>query len=353
MSRMQSPDEYLRRVEDERLAQDRRNYEQGSKQPRHRSPWRWVKRVLIGLVVLVIIAALAIGWFGVRTLTGVSSKPLDVSGLAADSSGRTNVLILGVGDPGHAGQNLSDSIMMVSFNKATKQVATISIPRDTEVRIPGYGYRKINNAYALGGIDLAQQTVSNTLDLPIHYHVITNFTGLSKLVDAVGGLDINVKDALVDDQYPCADNQYKSCGINIQPGLQHMDGATVLQYTRCRKGTCGNDFGRAERQQEVINLLVQKMAQPNIWLNPLTAAAVSDALRTGLDTDLSGSNMVRLAWTWTHKTGEIITWVLSISPGGMLRSAGTGNLVPIGGDFSAIQEQAQNIFSDPPEKMVE
>jgi LCP family protein required for cell wall assembly len=338
---MQSPDDYLRRIEEEEL--------QRQHQSERPSPWRWVKRFFLALLVILLIVTVFAGWFGVRTLRGVSSNPFDLSGLSADADGRTNVLILGKGDPGHSGQELSDSIMVVSFNKQTKQVATISIPRDTEAYIPGYGTRKINNANALGGSKLATKTVSGMLGIPIDYTIVTNFTGLKQLVDAVGGLDVEVKEALIDAEYPCADNQYLSCGINIQPGLQRMDGAKVLEYTRCRKGTCGNDFGRAERQQEVIAFLMAKLVQPRIWANPVTATAVSNALRNGIATDISGPNMIRLAWMWSNKTGEPIRWVLSTAPGGMLAGGGANsNLIPIGGDYSAIQEQAQTIFTNPP-----
>ena len=339
--RMQSPDDYLRQIEEEEIRR-----KQGLER---RSPLRWVKRIFITLLVLAGVLLLFAGWFGLRTLSGVSSNPFDASGLSADAGGRTNVLILGKGDPGHAGQELSDTIMVVSFNKQTKQVATISIPRDTEASIPGYGYRKINNANALGGSELATQTVSGLLDQPIHYTIVTNFTGLRQLVDAVGGLDIDVKEALIDDEYPCVNNEYAVCGINIQPGLQRMDGAKVLEYTRCRKGTCGNDFGRAERQQEVIALLMAKLVQPRVWLNPVSATAVSNALRDGLDTNLSGPNMVRLARMWSQKTGEPIRWVLSTAPGGLLVSGGA-NLLPAGGDYTAIQQQAATIFTNPPKQ---
>lgn len=338
---MQSPDDYLRQIEEEEL---RRKHRSDSF-----SPWRRVKHVLLGLLAIVLVAAIAAGWFGLRTLSGVSSNPYDLSGLSADTNGRTNVLILGKGDPGHAGQELSDSIMVISFNKQTKQVATISIPRDTEASIPGYGYRKINTANALGGSKLASQTVSGLLDIPIDYTIETNFIGLKQLVDAVGGLDVNVEDALIDTEYPCANNEWLSCGINIQPGQQHMDGAKVLEYTRCRKGTCGNDFGRAARQQEVVSLLMAKLVQPRTWLNPLTATAVSDALRTGMDSDISGPNMIRLARMWAQKSSDPIHWVLSTAPGGLLVGSGTNsNLVPVGGDYTAIQQQAQSIFTNPP-----
>lgn len=337
---MQSPDEYLRQIEEEESIRKHQI------QPRSRGVLRRLG-VVLGLSLLLLGGLLV--WFMVRTLSGVSSRPFDLSGLSADGNGRTNVLILGKGDPGHSGQELSDSIMVVSFNKSTKQVATISIPRDTEANIPGYGYRKINNANALGGSSLASQTVSDFLGLPIDYTIVSNFTGLKQLVDAVGGIDVDVKEALIDSEYPCSYNEYLACGINIQPGLQHMDGAKVLEYTRCRKGTCGNDFGRAARQQEVIGLVMAKLVQPRLWLNPISATAVSNALRSGLDTDLSGPNMVRLAWQWSHKQGDTIRWVLSTAPGGLLAGSGSStNLVPVGGDYSAIHQQASQIFTNPP-----
>jgi len=338
---MQSPKDYLRQIEEEEARR--------SDRPSGRSPWRWVKRMLLVLFVIVLAALAFAGWFSISTLRGVSSNPFDVSRLSSDAAGRTNVLVLGVGDPGHAGQDLSDSIMVVSFERSSKQVATISIPRDTEVSIPGYGYRKINNANALGGSALAAQAVSGLLGVPIDYTVTTNFSGLKQLVDAVGGLDVTVKEALVDNEYPCVTNQYLSCGVNIQPGQQRMDGAKVLEYTRCRKGTCGNDFGRAERQQEVIGLLMAKLVQPSVWLNPVSATAISNALRTGITTDLSGPNMVRLAWAWSRKAADPVRWVLSTASGGLLTSSGSStNLLPAGGDYSAIQQQAATIFTNPP-----
>lgn len=337
---MQSPDEYLRRIEEE---------EQVNNQQAGQHRRGWLAKLGLILLAVIVVAGCLISWFAIHTLRGVSSRPFGLAGLSADVNGRTNILILGKGDPGHAGQELSDSIMVVSFNKVTKQIATISIPRDTEANIPGYGYRKINNANALGGSGLATQTVSGLLNLPIDYTIVTNFTGLKQLVDAVGGLDIDVKEPLIDSEYPCADNEYKACGIAIQPGLQHMDGARVLEYTRCRKGTCGNDFGRAARQQEVIGLVMAKLLQPRTWLNPISAAAVSNALRTGMDSDISGPNMIRLAWQWSRKQGDTIRWVMSTAPGGLLTSSGSStNLVPVGGDYTAIQQQAATIFTNPP-----
>jgi polyisoprenyl-teichoic acid--peptidoglycan teichoic acid transferase len=320
--------------------------------PRHTLPrrrrgthWgRWVAGLLLFALVAILTYAVYIG----ISVAKISTQPLDFSGLSADASGRTNILVLGVGDPGHAGQNLSDTMMVLSIDAKNHRVAQISVPRDLRVDIPGYGTGKINAANADGGPELAEQTVSNALNIPINYYVLTNFSGLKQMVDAVGGLDINVKERLYDPEYPCADNENESCGIDIQPGLQHMDGTKALEYVRCRKGTCGNDFGRAERQQEVMNLLRQKAVRFDVLLNPSELTPVVSALRNGVKTDMGAVQLLQLANDWQNdQKNNPVKLVLSTSDGGYLLDApGSSDLVPIGGDFSAIQDRVKNIFGN-------
>jgi LCP family protein required for cell wall assembly len=297
------------------------------------------------LVVLLLVYIVLIG----RNIASISTNPSGLAGLTTDGAGRTNILILGQGDPGHDGAGLTDTMMVLSLNPATKQVAQISVPRDLRVNIDGYGYAKINSANADGGTALAEKTVSETLGIPINYYITTNFSGLQAIVDAVGGLDINVKTALIDTEYPCADNQYKVCGLNIAPGLQHMNGARVLEYTRCRKGTCGNDFGRAARQQEVLSLLRQKVVRWQTIANPFTVAPLTNALRTTLSTDMDGFQLAQMALDWqSAQKNNPINLVLSTGTGGYLISAGsTSDLIPVGGSFGSIQDRVQNIFTQP------
>jgi LCP family protein required for cell wall assembly len=224
-------------------------------------------------------------------------------------------------------------------------VAEISVPRDLRVDIPGYGYAKINEANALGGSALARQVVSTTLGIPIDYVVTADFTSLEDLVNAVGGIDVNVTSELSDPEYPCSYNQYLSCGLDIKPGLQHMDGATVLEYTRCRKGTCGNDFGRDARQQDVINLVRQKALSTSTLLHPSRVHKLTSAIRNNFTTDLSGTDMLQLALLWQQQKGQPIQLVLSTDPDSYLTDAyGSSDLVPKDGTFAAIQAKVQGIF---------
>ena len=333
---MPSSDEFLKSLdENDQVGQPRK--------PRRRH-FGW-KKIVISVVLLVTIAIIVLVIYAAQSLASISKHPFSLNALNTDGSGRTNVLILGVGDPGHSGQDLSDTNLVVSFDTSGKRVAQISVPRDLRVNIPGYGYNKINAANALGGSDLARQVVSTTLGIPINYVVTTDFTGLKDVVDGVGGIDVNVTARLVDTEYPCADNQFKACGLDIEPGLQHMDGARALEYVRCRKGTCGNDFGRAARQQEVINLVRQKVMSTDILLNPKKFSAVATAVRNNLTTDLSALNMVQLALLWQQQKGQAINLVLSNDPTSYLTGAyGSSDLVPRGGTFDKIQAKVQGIF---------
>ncbi len=315
----------------------------------HRHRLRHWRKILL-VVFLVLLAAGA--WYGyviATNLSHISTQPIGLSGLDADNSGRTNILVLGIGDPGHAGQNLSDTMMVISLNTKLHRVAEISVPRDLQVQIPGYGTAKINSANALGGPQLAKQVITNTLGIPINYYVQTNFTGLEELVNAVGGITVDVKQELTDLEYPCAPNQYKVCGLDIKPGVQHMNGAVALKYVRCRKGTCGNDFGRALRQQEVIGLVRQKLVRWQLLLDPPRLAAVSKALRDSLSTDLGALPMLQLALGWQEaQKNQPIQLVFSTSPGGYLVSSRTSsNLLPADGTFAAMQDRVENIFTEP------
>ncbi len=314
-----------------------------------RRPKRGGLKKVIGLLVLLILAAgIAYAVYIASIVVKISTNSFQIGPLAADASGRTNVLVLGVGDPGHAGEKLSDTMMILSLDGPGKRMAQISIPRDLRVSVPGFGKNKINSANALGGVSLAEQTVSDTFEVPINYYVQTNFSGLKDLVDAVGGVDVTVKDRLVDSEYPCDDNQYQVCGLDIEPGLQHMNGTVALQYVRCRKGTCGNDFGRAARQQELLSLLRPKLMDPKLLLSPVKLKRLADAVAKGVKTDMGMFQLLEMANTWrVDSANKPVNFVLSTSNGGLLRGDpyGSSDLLPIGGNFTDISDKIKTIFT--------
>jgi len=318
-----------------------------SKPPRRRWPsWPHWRRALKWLGFTLLVAIIGAAAFVYINVAKVSLNPFGFGDLTGESSGRVNIMLLGVGDPGHAGEELSDTDIIVSINTNTHQIALISVPRDTQVDIPGYGEGKINNANADGGVSLAQTVFQNTLGIPIDYYVKANFTGLQQVVDAVGGIDVDNTTYLSDPSYPCSYNQYESCGYTLAPGKYHLNGAEALEYVRCRKGTCGNDFGRAARQQEVMQQIREKATAAGTLANPVKLAKLISAAGSNIQTNLSLNNMMRLEQlTKGTSQSNIFNIVFNITSDGFLfQSPTSSNLLPDGGNFEAIQNFVQNIF---------
>lgn len=292
---------------------------------------------------------------------GLKGK-VTLSQLKGEGEGRINVLLLGVGDSTHAGAQLSDSIMVLSIDPQSKEVAMLGLPRDLWVNIPGWGYSKINAAHAYGeqakegsGPDLAKRVVSSTLGVPIHYFIRTDFTAFKQAVDAVGGINVTVEHDLYDMEYPCEQNESRRCGFKLKAGTQKLDGATALRYVRCRKGNCGDDFGRAKRQQQVLLALKAKALSLKTILDPKKMASLVDTVGDNVRTDLQLSELQRLAEiSKTIKTDKMINAVLDNNAEtgtNLVRLANIGGasvVVPAGGvgNFGQIQQYVKSIFVD-------
>ncbi len=320
--------------------------EELDRQPSPRRPrnWRWLKWVL-GLLFALGIGAVV---FVLLNLFKVSTNPFGFGHLKGESDGRVNIMMLGVGDPGHDGENLSDTNLILSVDTVNHKVAVISIPRDLRVRIPSYGQSKINNANAQLGVKGAKSVFEDNFGVPIHYYVKANFTGLKQVVDAVGGVDVKNDYALIDTEYPCDKNQYKSCGFKLAAGQHHLDGATALKYVRCRKGTCGDDFGRAERQQEVMQSIRARATSAGTLANPVALAKLIAAAGSNVQTDLSVNNLLRLNDLTKPKDGgqiNPINIVFNLNPDGFLvASNDSSDLLPASGSFTKIQDFVKDIF---------
>ncbi|MCD7974470.1 MAG: LCP family protein [Phascolarctobacterium sp.] len=170
---------------------------------------------------------------------------------------RINVLLLGVDDgdseAGESEPKRTDAILLLSFDPQKNDVALLSIPRDTNVVLPGHrDTDKINAAYAYGGVVMAKQTVANLLKVPVHYYVLANWRGFIDCVNLIGGVDIYVeKDMYYEDPYA-------DLLINIKHGYQHMDGKTAGEYVRFREDELG-DIGRVQRQQKFLKAAAEQI----------------------------------------------------------------------------------------------
>lgn len=336
----------------------------------YKKPKRKVLKIVILSIVLII---LGIGvWVAISAFSAIKKITAFSAGnnflsflgdsrqtLKGESEGRTNILLLGMGGKNHAGGLLTDSIMVLSIEWKTNKVAMISIPRDLWVTIPGHGSSKINEAYSYGennskitggGGKVASETVGKVLDLPINYFVTVDFEGFKKIVNEVGGLDINVEQNLYDPSYPAA-NMIDYEPFKMSAGQQHMNGDSALKYVRCRKGTCGDDFGRARRQQQALADLKQKLLDAQILANPKKITDLLGILGEHIRTDMSVNEMKSLFDSSKNfDLSNMINKVFDTAADGPLTSTtssgGAYIIVPKKGtgNFIELQTIAKNIF---------
>jgi len=166
-----------------------------------------------------------------------------------------SILLLGTdtGELGRTEKGRTDTMILATVNPQTKQTNMLSIARDSRVTIAGYGQkRKINSAYALGGIPMTINTVQSFLNVPVDYYVMMNMKGLEQLVDAVGGVTVD------------NDLDFTYEGHHFEKGPVTLDGETALKFSRMRYDDPRGDFGRQLRQQAIIQAVLKKATSLNL-----------------------------------------------------------------------------------------
>ena len=240
---------------------------------------------------------------GLGRLPGVDSGQPE----AASIEERINILVMGLDrrvDEPKGNPTRTDTMFVVTLDPYSKTAGVFSIPRDLWVEIPdgegGYFKERINVAYEYGplknypggGPGLAMATVEHNFDMKIDHYVVLDFVGFMELVDAVGGIDVDVKEAIWDPSYcnttDCSDFQQ----VYFEPGLQHMDGELALQYVRIRYGS--DDLDRIERQQDVIRATLDAALSAEMLI-PNRAVSIYNKFRDAVDTDVSAFKVPGLA----------------------------------------------------------
>lgn len=198
-------------------------------------------------------------------------------------SGRLNVLLLGIDARQGETMARTDTMILASVDQKSKQVALLSIPRDTRVNIPGYGMDKINSASVYGGPELSTKVVSQLLGTQIKYYVLVNFSGFKDIVDALGGVTLDVEQNM----YHWDDTDNYAYEINLKKGVQRLDGDKSLQYVRYREYPMG-DIDRTKYQQKFLVALGKEMLQPGtIPKLPKLVTEINRYVKTNLNaTDL-------------------------------------------------------------------
>jgi len=237
------------------------------------------KRIYL-VFIAVFLAAFAIG-----SLAGAPIKKMfSDSILEMSAKGKTiNILFMGIDDRENKNNSRSDTMIVVSIDPKNQKMVMVSVPRDTRIK-DGLGRsEKINSINYTKGPEAACKVVSDLLGVPVNYYVITNFAGFGKIVDILGGVDLDVETNMV--------HWDVSYSINLKKGYQHLNGDQALQYVRYRGGPTA-DIGRTQRQQKFIKALANQMFQAK---TVLTLPELIPEIAKNVETNIPSSDMFHLA----------------------------------------------------------
>ena len=224
---------------------------------------------------------------------------------------RINILVLGKSGEGHVAPDLTDTIMLVTISLDLPSVRLISIPRDIwvpEIRA------KINSAYYWGkqkdgnGISFSQSLIENILGQSIHYSIVFDFSSFTRIIDVLGGVEVDVERGFIDEKYPIAGKENDLCDgdktykcryetISFEKGLQLMNGDTALKFVRSRnaQGDEGTDIAREQRQQKIIVAVKNTVLSSKTLLNFKKVLSIWDVLKETVETNVDESSAVIVA----------------------------------------------------------
>jgi LCP family protein required for cell wall assembly len=219
--------------------------------------------------------------------------------LRKNPNGETNILLLGVPGTKHNGENLTDTIIVLTISSDQKKVTINSVPRDLYVELPESQYwGKINAIYAYrakdnprDGIKILSQEIKKITDMPINYYIIADFEGFKKVVDVVGGIDYTLEEDLNDPAFP--NDSFGYDPLFMKAGTYHLNGDLALKLSRSRHNIEG-DFSRIKRQHKIIFLLKEKIEENNLWDNVFQVADILNIVGDNVKTDISLPQMQKL-----------------------------------------------------------
>jgi len=278
--------------------------------PRRRRRWLRVGVVLLLVAVLTVFVWALLGYLAFRSGVEEANERLDSRAYAALApqdgllmSNPSTILVLGTDQgPTREGPFRSDAMMIVRTDPDENRIALLSIPRDLRVEIPGHGAEKINAAYAFGGSTLAIRTVQNLTGerLPVNHVMVVDFSMFRDVIDALGGVTVNVPKPIRSNKFECPFSTRARCdrwpGWRFSQGQHEMDGRRALVYARIRENqldAADNDITRGARQQAVLQAIADEITSLGTFLR---MPFVGDELVRPLATDLSANELIQLGW---------------------------------------------------------
>jgi LCP family protein required for cell wall assembly len=275
---------------------------------------RWVLVAILGLIAFLAIWGAA-GYLSVRSGVKDANKRLPKSVLPVLTpdkglllSSPTTILLLGTdhatgkGSTGRGTDQHSDSITLLHTDPGRHRLVYLSVPRDLRTAIPGYGDQKINAAMQFGGPKLAVQTLNALVGpaLPVNHIVIVDFNQFEKLIDAVGGITVNVPEEILSNRFDCPYKTQARClqwkGWRFHKGPTHLTGHQALIFSRIRENQLDpswTDFNRQHDQQLVEQATLSKLSSPSLFFSlPFSGGSLLKPIAT----DLSTWQLMQLAW---------------------------------------------------------
>ena len=347
--------------------------------PPQKNNWKIFSKIFLYLFLILFLTILTVGLFFTWKISNISNKMTSTGTsethasllqtvstftpakkritLQGENSQRINILLLGIAGHGQAGSSLTDTIMIASIDTEKNKIALLSLPRDLYVKIPDTSYHtKINAVYKYGlnnklGVLPLEKTIAEITGLKMNYFLIVNFSGFEKFIDNIGGINVEVKRDIYDPRYPGPNYSYEL--FEIKKGLHQMNGATALKYARERHNDPEGDFGRAKRQQQVLQSVKNKIFSTQILFNPFKLSALLDTLGDNIKTNItlpetkSFLKLLKQLDTQNINNAVIDAWkkdsLLKVSHI-FYKDLRAFILVPRAGNYSEIQELAKNIF---------
>lgn len=262
-----------------------------SQNPKHSAPkHRSKKRTFILWALFILVIALGgsaayVAYQAKSSIDKTFSAAHGASDTKVSNSKPVSILLMGTdtGALGRTDKGRTDTIMVVTINPKTKKATMVSIPRDTLVKIAGTNdTEKINAAYTVGGASTSMKTVENLLNVPINYYALINMGGLEKVVNAIGGVDVNVPFSWSDSH----------THMSFKKGKAHLNGKQALAFARMRYEDPNGDYGRQKRQQQVIQQIVKKVTKSG---NVAMYQKLLKLMSSNMKTNMTFNDMIGLA----------------------------------------------------------
>ncbi len=338
------------------------------------------KRVLTGVALFILAPTLVLGFlFGKGYLNlrqifkggaqgaAALQDNVDPSRLKGEGDGRVNILLLGRGGDGHEAPDLTDTIIVASIDPVQKKAALLSIPRD--LYVPTSTNTKINAVFAdaknralakkspkkdaeAAGLSAIEKQVEDYMGIPIHYHVMVDFSGFEQAINTVGGVDINVAADNTVYEVLYDHGRRRQYILDVKQGQQHFDGQRALFYSRSRKTSNRGDFDRTERQRLVMIALKEKILSVGTFSNPVKVSQLITNFGSHVTANMTLGEVMRIYEIGKSiPSAEIASVGLADPPNNYVTTDninGQSVVRPRAGlsDFSEIQNYVRNALRD-------